>query len=98
MTENSVQIVWFNFCSLGYPDWCPVATDESELMLQGAQDLLSRNPRHVCEFVIARTKKTLIRRARLDQINDHWVGQALLITAMQGLLGYTIPDVQHFDD
>jgi hypothetical protein len=67
-------------------------------MLQGAQDLIDNNPKESCEVMIYRTRRTLIDAATRVGVNEHWVSQALLITAMSGLLGHEIPEVKTWDD
>lgn len=98
MPTDDCKPLWFNFGNLGYPGWTPVTTFESKLMLQGAQDLIEHNPKEACEMMIYRTRRTLIDAATRVGVNEHWVSQALLITAMSGLLGHEIPEVKTWDD
>jgi len=98
MSSNDLKPLWFNFGNLGYPGWTPVTTFESKLMLQGAQDLIDANPKEACERMIYRTRRTLIDAATRTGVDEHWVSQALLITAMSGLLGHEIPEVKTWDD
>ena len=98
MASDDLKPLWFNFGNLGYPGWTPVSTFESKLMLQGAQDLIEHNPREACEIMIHRTRRTLIDAATRTGVNEHWVSQALLVTAMTGLLGHEIPEVKTWDD
>ena len=97
MASDDLKPLWFNFGYLGYPGWTPVSTFESRLMLQGAQDLIEHNPKEACEMMIQRTRNTLLTTAINTGINEHWVSQALLVTAMSGLLGYEIPEVKSWD-
>lgn len=97
MASDDLKPLWFNFGYLGYPGWTPVSTFESRIMLQGAQDLIEHNPKEACEMMIQRTRTTLLTTAINTGINDHWVSQALLVTAMTGLLGYEIPEVKSWD-
>ena len=98
MASDDLKPLWFNFGTYGYPGWTPVSTFEGKLMLQGAQDLLDNNPKEACEIMIQRTRRTLIDAATRVGINEHWVSQALLVTAMTGLLGHEIPEVKTWDD
>jgi hypothetical protein len=98
MRHDDLKPIWFNFGYLGYPGWTPVSTFESRLMLQGAQDLVDNNPKEACEHMIARTRNTLLSVATSSGINEHWVSQALLVTAMRGLLGHEIPEAKTWDD
>ena len=98
MKHDSMDPVWFDFGNLGYPGWTPVTKFEMRLMLEGAQNLVQDNPREAVDHMIQRTRQTLINAAVSTGVNEHWVSQALLVTAMTGLLGYEIPEVRHFDD
>jgi hypothetical protein len=98
MRHDPMEPVWFDFGNLGYPGWTPVTLLEMRLMLQGAQNLVQDNPREAVDFMIQRTRQTLFDAATQVGVNDHWVSQALLVTAMTGLLGYEIPEVRYFDD
>jgi hypothetical protein len=97
MASDDLKPLWFNFGYLDYPGWTPVSTFESRLMLKGAQDLIEHNPKEACEMMIQRTRTTLLTAAINTGINEHWVSQALLITAMTGLLGNEIPEVKSWD-
>jgi len=98
MPSNDLKPLWFNFGNLGYPGWTPVTTFESKLMLQGASDLIENNSREACEAMIFRSRRSLIDAATRTGVDEQWVSQALLCTAMTGLLGYEIPEVKTWDD
>jgi hypothetical protein len=97
MASDDLKPLWFNFGYLGYPGWTPVSTFESRLMLSGAQDLIENNPKEACEIMINRTRNTLLTAAVETGINAPWISQALLVTAMLGLLGNEIPEVKSWD-
>lgn len=98
MPTNDFKPIWFNFGNFGYPGWCPVTTFEARLMLQGAEDLIENNPKEACERMIYRTRRSLIDAAINTGIDDQWVSQALLMTAMSGLLGHEIPETKTWHD
>lgn len=98
MPNNDFKPIWFNFGNYGYPGWTPVTTFEAKIMLQGAQDLIANNGTEACERMVYRTRRTLIDAATRTGIDEHWVSQALLMTAMTGLLGHEIPEVKMWDD
>ena len=95
---NDFSPTWFNFGSLGHPEWSPICKLEMGLMLAGAELIVDSNPRAVCDTILDIKCERLLRSAILGQVNDDWLSEALLVTAMRGLMGYQIPLVKNYQD
>ena len=90
------QILWFNFGDYGEPGLVPISVFESKIMLQAAEDIFQKHSRAACDFMIARKRSELIHESSVGMVDDHWVSRALLLTALQGLMGYEIPEIHTF--
>ena len=90
--------IWFNFGSLGYPSWLPISQLETQLMLAGAEQFVDNNPKEVCDYMLECKRASLMRRAAKGLVSEEWVTESLLVIAMQGLMGYEIPEVLFEDD
>ena len=98
MQTQSDQVVWWDFGGLGWPGWTSVTVLEMRILFDGAQRLVDTNSPEVCNWWIQDRRNVLLRLAITQGITPEWISQALLITAVGGLLGYKIPDVLFQDD
>ena len=87
------DLIWFNFGRFGYAVWCPVSPIETNLMLMGAEHFVDSHPAEVCDYMLECKSTSLIHRAAAGRVNPDWISEALLVTAMQGLMGYETPEV-----
>jgi len=90
--------VWWDFGGLGWLGWTSVTVLEMRILFDGAQRLIENNSPEVCNIWIQDRRNVLLHQAITQGITKEWISQALLITAVSGLLGYKIPDVLFFDD
>ena len=97
MHRDPMQPLWFNFGDLGYPGWTPVTQFECGLLLAGAERMIDHNGPELCHDLVQRTRHELLQQAVQGQVEDHWVSQAVLITALTGLLGYEIPEIKTWE-
>jgi len=67
-------------------------------MLAGAEQVVDNNPKQVCDYMLECKRASLMRRAAKGLVSEEWVTESLLVIAMQGLMGYEIPEVLFEDD
>lgn len=67
-------------------------------MLAGAEQFVDNNPKQVCDYMLECKRASLMRRAAKGLVSEEWVTESLLVIAMQGLMGYEIPEVLFEDD
>jgi hypothetical protein len=97
MHENDFEPVWWDFGDFGHPGWTPVTRLEMRALLDGAERIVARNAGHVCDAWIQDRRHLLLHQAVHSGVTREWISQALLVTAVSGLMGYKIPDVRFFD-
>lgn len=90
--------VWWDFGDLGWPGWTPVTRLEMQILLKGAERLMESNSPEICRSWTQHGRTVLIDQAITQGITPYWISQALLVTAVTGLLGDKIPDVLWSDD
>jgi len=59
---------------------------------------VDNNPKQVCDYMLECKRASLMRRAAKGLVSEEWVTESLLVIAMQGLMGYEIPEVLFEDD
>jgi hypothetical protein len=90
--------VWFNFDRWGLPGWTPVHRFEMDIMLAGAEEMIAENSKETCDWYIRTRNEYLIHEANTSIITEDWVSHAVLLSALEGLMGYRIPDVLELQD
>jgi hypothetical protein len=97
-TQYDSEMIWWDFGHLGWPGWTPVTVLEMRILFDGAERVMQNNSPDVCMIWIQDRKNMLLNQAITQGISPYWISQALLVTAVSGLLGYQIPDVLWPDD
>jgi hypothetical protein len=93
MQSQYDQVVWWDFGGLGWPGWTSVTVLEMCILFDGAERIRERNSPEACLLWLQDRKAVLLNQAINHGINKEWISQALLITAVSGLMGFDIPDV-----